>query len=106
VLTEGSIKEYNTVFKRLKEFQKIKKCQLLFSDFNQSFFNQFEQFLINRKNPYEKTRGLLNDTILKLCSTLLSFLKWASDEGLLTTKENIIGIKFQTKKVKKRKLLY
>ncbi|WP_461401653.1 phage integrase SAM-like domain-containing protein [Flavitalea sp.] len=52
-----------------------KKVILSFNDFNQSFFNEYERFLVGKKNPFNKERGLLNDTIFKYSSTLKSFLE-------------------------------
>lgn len=63
ILTEGTLKEYKTIFKSLRDFQAHKAVVLTFNDFNQSFFNEYERFLVGKKNPFKKERGLLNDTI-------------------------------------------
>lgn len=50
ILTEGTLKEYKTVFKSLKDFQLHKRITLSFNDFNQSFFNEYERFLVGKKS--------------------------------------------------------
>ena len=49
VLTVGTLKEYRTVFKSLKDFQVHKHVILSFSDFNQSFFNEYERFKTKKR---------------------------------------------------------
>lgn len=79
--TEGTMKEYNTVFIALNDFQEKKKLSLSLADFNTEFYVQFENFLSKKKNPLDKERGLLNDTIYKYISTLRVFLTWCNDNG-------------------------
>jgi len=79
--TEGTMKEYNTVFKALNEFQEKKKINLTLADFNTGFFTQFENFLSVKKSSLDRERGLLNDTIYKYISTLKVFLSWCQDNG-------------------------
>jgi hypothetical protein len=57
ILTEGTLKEYKTIFKSLWDFEIDKSTTLSFNDFNQSFFNEYERFLITKKNPFNKERG-------------------------------------------------
>jgi len=80
-ITDGTLKEYNTVFKALKEFQKKEKIELSLLDFNRDFYTNFEKFLSQKENPSNKDRGLLNDTIYKYISTLRVFLKWCHNNG-------------------------
>lgn len=79
--TEGTMKEYHTVFTALNDFQEKKKLSLSLADFNTEFYVQFENFLSKKKNPLDKERGLLNDTIYKYISTLRVFLTWCNDNG-------------------------
>jgi integrase len=80
-ITDGTMKEYNTVFKALTEFQVKEKTTLSLLDFNQDFYISFENYLSKKKNPSNPERGLLNDTIYKYISTLRVFLKWCHDNG-------------------------
>jgi integrase len=105
VLTEGTLKEYRTIFKSLREFQAQKNVTLSFNDFNQSFFNEYERFLINKKNPYKTERGLLNDTIHKYCSTLKSFLEWSFDEGFISSRDMFSRTKTKIKKKTKNEIV-
>jgi integrase len=79
--TEGTMKEYRTVFKALNDYQKISNTTLSLADFNSSFFVKFEKFLSSKENPLNTGRGLLNDTIYKYISTLKVFLGWCADNG-------------------------
>lgn len=98
ILTEGTLKEYRTIFKSLRDFQLHKEVTLSFNDFNQSFFNEYERFLVNKKNPFNKDRGLLNDTIYKYSATLKSFLEWCFDEGYITSRDMFSRTKTKIKK--------
>jgi integrase len=80
-VTDGTMQEYKTVFKALGEFQELKQKELSLMDFNKDFYIEFENFLSQKKNPKNKKRGLLNDTIYKYISTLRVFLKWCSENG-------------------------
>jgi site-specific recombinase XerD len=79
--TEGTMKEYRTIFKALNDYQKASNITLSLADFNSSFFVQFEKFLSSKENPLNSKRGLLNDTIYKYISTLKVFLTWCRDNG-------------------------
>ncbi len=79
--TQGTMKEYNTVFKALDEYQKKAKQGLTLLDFNKDFYINFEAYLSKKKNPKDEERGLLNDTIHKYISTLKVFLFWCSENG-------------------------
>ena len=105
ILTEGTLKEYRTVFKSLKEYQEINACTLQLDDFSQGFFNDYEQFLVNRKNPYDPTRGLLNDTIAKYVSTLKSFLFWCHESGYIANVDHFHKIKTKIKKRSKNEIV-
>jgi integrase len=98
LLSEGTLKEYKTIFRSLFEYEQYLKKPLVFNDFNQSFFNSYEKYLISKKNPYARDRGLLNDTISKYCATLKTFLDWSYYEGFLKSKEAILKIKTQVKR--------
>ena len=77
--TEGTMKEYNTVFKALEEYQIKIKQTLTLRDFNKYFYINFESYLSKKKNPLNEERGLLNDTIYKYISTLKVFLSWCNE---------------------------
>ncbi|WP_158856301.1 site-specific integrase [Lunatibacter salilacus] len=79
--SEGTMKEYRTVFKALIDYQKASNIALSLPDFNSSFFVQFEKFLSGKENPLNTGRGLLNDTIYKYISTLKVFLTWCGENG-------------------------
>ena len=98
ILSEGTLKEYKTIFRNLFEYEQQQKKSLVFADFNQSFFNNYEKYLLSKRNPYAKERGLLNDTISKYCNTLKTFLDWSYYEGFLKSKEPILKIKTQIKR--------
>lgn len=98
LLSEGTLREYKTIFKSLFEYETYLKKSIAFTAFNQAFFNDYEKYLISKKNPYAKERGLLNDTISKYCSTLKTFLDWSYYEGFIKSKEPILKIKTQIKR--------
>lgn len=79
--TAGTMKEYNTVFKALDNYQTKIKQKLTLLDFNKDFYINFEAFLSKKKNPKDEDRGLLNDTIYKYISTLKVFLSWCHENG-------------------------
>jgi len=79
--TNGTMKEYNTVFKSLVEFQEKEKKKFSLLDFKKDFYTDFETYLSKKKNPTNPEHGLLNDTIHKYISTLRVFLKWCHSEG-------------------------
>lgn len=105
MLTEGTLKEYRTVFKSLKEYEKAFRLKLKFEDFNQGFFNDYEQFVVNRKNPYDAKRGLFNDTIAKYISTLKSFLYWCHESGYINNPEHLPKVKSTIKKRAKNEIV-
>jgi len=79
--TSGTIQEYNTVFKALRDYQAKKGLSLSLGDFDKKFFSNFEDFLSNKENPKDENRGLLNDTIYKYIATLRVFLSWCQETG-------------------------
>lgn len=105
VLTEGTLKEYRTIFKSLDDFQEAKKVYLTFQSFNQLFFNDYEKFLLDKVNPYKEERGLLNDTIAKYCATLKSFLQWAYENKYHNNAEGFTKIKTQIKRKSKNEIV-
>lgn len=98
ILSEGTFKEYRTVFKSLKEYEKKFDTVLKFEDFDQGFFNDYEQFMVTRKHPHDKSRGLYNDTIVKYIATLKSFLYWCHDSGYFNKADHLSAIKSTIKK--------
>ena len=81
---EGTLKEYRTVFKGLEDFEKHKGTKLILREMDGKFLDQFEVFLIRKKNTNDGDKeGLLNDTIHKYISTLKVFLKWCNDNDYL-----------------------
>jgi integrase len=105
VLTEGTLKEYRTVFKSLDDYQEAKKMVLTFQSFNQPFFNDYEKFLLDKVNPYKEERGLLNDTIAKYCATLKSFLQWAYENKYHSNVDGFSKIKTQIKRKSKNEIV-
>ncbi len=57
ILTEGTFKEYRTVFKSLKEFEQKYNLTLKFEDFNQVFFNTYELFHGEQKKSLRYNQG-------------------------------------------------
>lgn len=105
VLTEGTLKEYRTVFKSLDDYEDEKKLVLTFQSFNQTFFNDYEKFLLCKENPYKEERGLLNDTIAKYCATLKSFLQWAFENKYHNNAGAFTKIKTQIKRKNKNEIV-
>lgn len=105
ILTEGTLKEYKTIFKSLGDLQASEKQTLTFSSFNQAFFDRYEKFLVSKKNPYKPERGLLNDTIAKYCATLKSFLQWSFENGYHTNNKAFTKIKTQIKRKSKNEIV-
>lgn len=77
---DGTMKEYKTVFKALKEFSK-KNSELTLMDFDKDFYIHFESFLSKKVNENSGEYGLMNDTIYKYISTLRVFLRWCHENG-------------------------
>lgn len=105
VLTEGTLKEYRTIFKSLDDYEDTKKVILTFQSFNQTFFNDYEKFLLGKENPYKEERGLLNDTIAKYCATLKSFLQWAYENKYHSNAAGFTKIKTQIKRKSKNEIV-
>ena len=105
ILTEGTLKEYRTVFKSIKDYEILNDIILKFEDLNQGFFNDYEQFLVNKKNPYDATRGLLNDTIAKYIATLKTFMFWAFESGYISNIDYLLKIKTKIKKRSKNEIV-
>jgi integrase len=105
ILSEGTFKEYRTVFKSLKEYEKEFGIVLKFEDFQQGFFNDYEQFMVTRANPYDKKRGLYNDTIVKYISTLKSFLYWCHESGFISNVDHLNLIKTKIKRKGKNEII-
>ncbi len=80
--TEGTMKEYRTVFSALSDYQKKFGLNMTLMDFNREFFHKYEEFLSKRKvNKKNGEIGLLNDTVAKYISSLKVFLSWSHREG-------------------------
>lgn len=105
LLTDGTLKEYRTIFKSLSDYEQIKNVVLDFNSFNQSFFEEYERFLINKDNGKEKGKGLLNDTIAKYTATLKTFIQWAYEEGIHKNAAGFTNIKTSIKKRSKNDIV-
>lgn len=105
VLSDGTLKEYKTIFKSLDDFQAFESTKLSFNSFNQAFFERYEKFLVSKSNPYKPERGLLNDTIAKYCATLKSFLQWCYENGYHNNAAAFNKIKTQIKKKAKNEIV-
>lgn len=77
----GTMKEYNTVFIALSDFEEKEKIELNLDSFDKGFYTQFESFLSNKRNRSFGGTGLKNDTIYKYISTLRVFLRWCHENG-------------------------
>jgi integrase len=109
VLTDGTLKEYRTVFKSLDDIQALEKKHFTFSDFNQAFFNRYEIFLLSKSNSNgskdKPKKGLFNDTISKYCATLKSFLQWCFENGYHQNAAAFTKIKTQIKRKSKNEIV-
>lgn len=106
VLTNGTLKEYRTIFKALIAYEEEKKVRLEFNSFNQVFFDDFEKFLLKKKNPKKKEgRGLVNDTIAKYTATLKTFLQWCYENGYHKNVAAFTKIKTRIKKRSKNEIV-
>jgi len=109
ILTEGTLKEYRTIFKSLDDLQEKEKRRLGFSDFNQAFFDRYEKFLLAKSNANgskeDPKKGLLNDTIAKYCATLKSFLQWSFENGYHQNPAAFTKIKTQIKRKSKNEIV-
>ena len=99
LLSKGTLQEYKTVFKSLKDFAEAKKEALNLDSFNQSFFEEYEGFLITKENPKKPGQGLLNDTIAKYTATLKTFLQWGFENGF---HKNVLAFSNIKTRIKKR----
>lgn len=61
--------------------------------------------MVNRKNPYDTTRGLYNDTIAKYISTLKSFLYCCHESGYINNVDHLSKIKTKIKKRVKNEIV-
>lgn len=106
VLTAGTLKEYRTIFKALIAYEEQKNSMLDFNTFNQVFYNDFEKFLLKKKNPKKKDgRGLVNDTIAKYTATLKTFLQWCYENGYHKNVAAFTKIKTSIKKRAKNEIV-
>jgi integrase len=77
-----TIKKYNTLKTRLKEFEKKKRYKITFESIDLVFYDKFSQFLATLENKrIEGGKGLLNDTVSKYFSAIKSFMQWTFDRG-------------------------
>ena len=78
VFSPLTIKKYNTLKKRLIEFEKSTKYKITFESIDLVFYANYKAYLLDLKNPKrESKRGLLNDTISKEFSAIKSFMQWS-----------------------------
>ena len=61
--------------------------------------------MVTRKNPYDETRGLYNDTIAKYISTLKSFLYWCHESGFISNIDHLAMIKSKIKRKGKNEIV-
>jgi len=77
---KGSLGVYKSLKTHLKNFQTTRRRNFKFSDIDYSFFQSFNNFLINYTTSQGKT--LNNITIAKQISTLKTFLGYAKQNGI------------------------
>jgi integrase len=83
--------KFQTLFKRLKEFEDRNFLRLSFDSFDLNFYDNYRAYLINnvkgkvRKN--EKPGRILDDTLSKYIADLKVFLAWSSDRGFNKSQE-------------------
>jgi site-specific recombinase XerD len=71
----GSLSVYNALKMHLLAFQKEKKVNVSFQNIDYSFFQSFQNFLIDH-------RGLSNTTVAKQLSTIKTFIGYAKNQGI------------------------
>jgi integrase len=87
----GSLSVYKAMKIHLREFEKETGKKITFSKIDYSFFNSFQNFLIEKRN-------LTNTTVAKQLSTVKTFLNYAKKEGVE------ISDKYKDFKIKKETL--
>jgi len=97
-LSELTIKKYNTLKNRLKEFEGAKNYRITFESINLDFYDKFKSYLLRLPNKRtEEAKGLLDDTISKYFSSIKSFMQWSLD------REYHSNTKFQHRKFSAKK---
>jgi integrase len=85
LIKEGSLSVYRSTLKHLKSFQQDTREQVKFESIDQSFFQRFFLYLINKKevNKAGEVLPLLNNTtMIKITGTLKKFLNDARKKGI------------------------
>jgi len=96
-----TIRKFNTLKTRLKEFEKKHRYKISFDSIDLIFYDKFRNYLLNlENNRTEDITGLLNDTISKYFANLKTFMQWALDRNYHNTttfKHNQFSAKKKTK---------
>ena len=77
----GSLSVYKSLKNHLQNFQGVKGVKVKFENIDYSFFQDFQNYLINMRSK-KLPSGLGNITIAKLLSTLKTFLNYARIHGI------------------------
>jgi len=77
-----TVRKFNTLKKKLQEFEIKKRYRITFDSINLVFYDKFKAFLLTAKNKRtEEANGLLDETIAKYISALKTFMQWALDRN-------------------------
>ncbi len=74
----GSLTVYKSLKNHLQDYQQATKKKIAFDKIDYSFFQSFQNFLIEKK-------GLNNTTVAKQLSTVKTFLNYAKTQGIAVT---------------------
>lgn len=72
---KGSLSVYKSVKRHLQDFQREKSIKITFDNLNYAFFQEFQNYLIDKK-------GLNNTTVAKHLSTVKTFINYAKMHGV------------------------
>jgi len=77
-----TIRKFNTLMKKLQEFEIRKRYKITFESIDLVFYDKFKAFLLTTKNKRtEEANGLLDETISKYISALKTFMQWSLDRN-------------------------
>jgi len=77
-----TIRKFNTLKKKLQEFEVKKHYKITFENIDLVFYDKFKSFMLNSENKRtDEANGLLDDTIAKYISSLKTFMQWSLDRN-------------------------
>ena len=77
-----TIRKFNTLKTRLKEFEKKHRYKITFESIDLVFYDKFRNYLFSLdNNRTEDVKGLLNETVSKYFANLKTFMQWSLDRN-------------------------